>query len=132
MATRARSPRDGGDLARRRLGGRARSRGSSRVPVCVSRAGPRLPPSCRRLRARLAEEAEERLAQRRAVEVRDDVAVEAEADRAALLADDDDDRVGLLGDAERGAVARAERLVEDLACRASGRRRRPWRCAGCG
>ena len=67
-----------------------------------------------RLRRPLAEEPEQRLAERRAVEVRDDVAVEAEADGAALLADDDDDRVGLLGDAERGAVARAERLVEDL------------------
>ena len=31
--------------------------------------------------------------------------------------DDDDDRVGLLRDAERRAVARAERLVEDLRVR---------------
>ena len=34
--------------------------------------------------------------------------------RPALLADHDHDRVGLLGDAEGRAVARAERLVEDL------------------
>ena len=62
----------------------------------------------------LPEEPEERLAERRPVEVGDDVAVEAEADAATLLAEDDDDGVGLLGDAERRAVTRPERLVEDL------------------
>ena len=114
-----------GPAARRRLGalGRARSAGTAGgtmrklpVPVCVTvparlRAG-----ACRRACARPLWPKRPRSACRSDApsRLRDDVAVEAEADGPALLADDDDDRVGLLGDAERGAVARAERLVEDL------------------
>src|SRR5262249_45042562 len=54
----------------------------------------------------------QRAAEPRAVEVADDVAVETEADGAALFAHDDDDRVGFFRDAERRAVPRAEARVE--------------------
>ena len=51
-----------------------------------------------------SEEPEQRLPERGAVQVRDDVAVEAEADRAALFRDHDDDGVRFFRDAERRAV----------------------------
>ena len=54
------------------------------------------------------EQIDERLGKARLVEVAHDPAALDEADRARLLADHDDYRVGLLGDAERGAVARAQ------------------------
>jgi hypothetical protein len=62
----------------------------------------------------LAEKAQKRLPQRSAIEIRDDISVEAEADRSALLGHDHDDGVGLLGDAEGGAVPRPEGLIERL------------------
>ena len=54
------------------------------------------------------EQIDERLREPRLIEVADDAAALDEADLAGLLADDDDDRVRLLGDAERGPVARSE------------------------
>src|SRR5690606_7119527 len=66
------------------------------------------------LLARLrAEDALRHLAELRGLQVRGDVAVEAEAARAPLFADDHHDRVRLLGDAEGGPVPRAEALIDD-------------------
>jgi hypothetical protein len=70
-----------------------------------------------RSRSGAPEEAEQRVAQRLRVEVLHDVAREAEADRAALLAHHDDHGVRLLGDPERRAVPRAEAVIEDLGVR---------------
>jgi hypothetical protein len=47
------------------------------------------------------------------VDVAGEAAAVGEGDLRRLLADDDDERVGLLGQAERGAVPRAEALVGD-------------------
>ena len=56
-------------------------------------------------------------AQTRRVEVADHLAAEHDRDRRRLLGDDDHERVGLLGDAHRGAVARAHALRQIAAQR---------------
>ena len=54
----------------------------------------------------------QRAAQRAGVEVARDAPVEHQRDAAVLLGDDDDHRVGLLGEADGGAMAGAERLAD--------------------
>src|SRR5206468_1322597 len=54
----------------------------------------------------------EDLAQLLLVEVAHQAPVVRQRDRARLFGDDDRERVGALGDADRGAVARAQRGVE--------------------
>ena len=79
------------------------------------RAAPRSALPGPRMRAAAAwlcrSSADEAAAQPLLVEVAHDPAALDEADAPGLLADHDRDRVGLLGDAQRGAVARAEALA---------------------
>ena len=82
-----------------------------RAPAAVGRR-PR-PPADPAAAVGRGEERPDRLRQLRLAEVADDPGPLDEADLAVLLGDDDDDRVGLLGDPEGRPVARPEPLGVD-------------------
>ena len=86
----------------------ARRRGSATLAIALPTSAAAAASSAISSARAAREQADQRAAQHHRLEVARDRALEAERDLAALLGHHDHDRIGVLGDAERRAVARAE------------------------